>query len=262
MRPSPSSARQISGQLAQGLVPSRWGGPAVRSEYPSQPWQSPSPSRLATARGTMPLSFRFCCHPHSTNCKHQQRHLELAITPFATAPLLCRLALDWQLISAIRLLSSGRCLPGAKPYAPALPTWTYWWYAAMASLGHAGHATTPPSYYLIPVEPRPLILSCPISPPRYISIPEYKTFRIPPRRRTWVFEPSFNGWLVQILCSLQLAPRGLQSAACSSQLSAPLPSSQLPIPRHRVRTVLLGQAWDCAMVCTREYSITRSELRT
>jgi hypothetical protein len=91
------------------------------------------------------LSIRFCCHPHSTNCKHQQRHLELAITPFATAPLLCRLALDWQLISAIRLLCNGRCLPGAKPYAPALPTWTYWWYAAMANLSHVGHATiTPP----------------------------------------------------------------------------------------------------------------------
>lgn len=75
--------------------------------------------------------------------------------------------------------------------------------------------------------------------------------RIPPRRRTWRFEPSLNGWPFPILRSLHLA-----APSSCSQLAAP--SSQLPwelqSPRHTVRH---EEAWDCAVGGTQLASITR-----
>lgn len=68
----------------------------------------------------------------------------VANTPFATAPLLCVLAPDWQLISALRLLqhcdtATAVACPVRKPYAPVLPMCALLWAMPLS----------PPSYYLI-----------------------------------------------------------------------------------------------------------------
>lgn len=126
-------------------------------------------------------------------------------TPFATAPLLCVLALDWQLISAVRLLPCdtatlqqpllAQCEALCPSSGPALPT-----YVHVCSSGRCHY---PHPLVILSQQPRPLTtrrrrlyLSCPLL--SYITSTLYldlgiQNARSPPRRRTWRFDPSFNG---------------------------------------------------------------------
>lgn len=104
---------------------------------------------------------------------------------------------------------------------------------------------SPPSYYLIPASrgrwllgAADAVLSRPISPPRYISISEYKTPESHYSSQHGASSRLPTDGLSRscVACRLHLAACSLQLAALSSssqlQLSAQAPSSKLPSPRH------------------------------